>query len=75
MINYLDFFQVDIESPEKLEDKFSEMCPIIKNDEIKFEDIGEYRQKQHNKNVISFKKVKSQYFHILEKKLYKTFPF
>ena len=36
------FVQVDIETPEDLKEKFSEMTPIFKNAEIKFEDIGEY---------------------------------
>ncbi len=35
------FVQVDIETPEDLKDFFSEMCPIFRNAEIKFEDIGE----------------------------------
>ena len=38
------FVQVDIETPEDLKEKFSEMTPIFKNAEIKFEDIGEYMQ-------------------------------
>ncbi len=32
--------QVDIETPEDLKEKISEMTPIFKNAEIKFEDIG-----------------------------------
>jgi hypothetical protein len=38
------FVQVDIETPIHLKEKFSEMCPIFMNAEIKFEDIGEYMQ-------------------------------
>jgi hypothetical protein len=37
----------------------SEMTPIFKNDEIKFEDIGEYMQNYHNENDIPFIKVKT----------------
>ena len=35
------FVQVDIETPECLKKKFSEMTPILKNTKIKYEDIGE----------------------------------
>ena len=49
------FVQVDIETPEDLKEKFSEMTPIFKNAEIKFEDIGEYMQNYHNENNIPFK--------------------
>ena len=52
------FVQVDIETPEDLKDYFSEMCPIFKNAEIKFEDIGEYMQNYHNENNIPFNKGK-----------------
>ncbi len=34
------------------------MCPIFKNAEIKFEDIGEYMQNYHNENNIPFNKGK-----------------
>ena len=34
------------------------MCPIFKNAEIKFEDIGEYMQNHHNENDIPFNKGK-----------------
>ncbi len=50
------FVQADIETPEDLKEKFSEMCPIFKNAEINFEDNGEYMQKYHNENNIPFKK-------------------
>ena len=50
------FVQVDIETPENLKEKFSEMTPIFKNTEIKFEDIGEYMQQFHNENNIKFNK-------------------
>ncbi len=43
----IGFVQVDIETPEDLKEKFSEMCPIFKNGEIKFEDIGECVQNYH----------------------------
>ncbi len=39
--------QVDIETPENLKDKFSEMSPIFKNIKIKFEDISGYMQNLH----------------------------
>ena len=39
-------------------EKFSEMTPIFKNAEIKFEDIGEYMQNYHNENDIPFNKGK-----------------
>ena len=51
------FIQVDIETPENLKDHFSEMTPIFKNAEIKFEHIGEYMQKFHTENNIKFNKV------------------
>ena len=54
--NLFGFVQVDIETPENLKEKFSEMCPIFKNAEIKFEDIGEYMQNYHNENNIPFNK-------------------
>jgi hypothetical protein len=50
------FVQVDIETPENLKEKFSEMTPIFKNTEIKFEDIGEYMQNYHTENDIPFNK-------------------
>ena len=34
------------------------MCPIFKNAEIKFEDIGEYMQNYHTENDIPFNKGK-----------------
>jgi len=63
------FIQVDIETPEHLKDYFSEMTPIFKNAEIKFEDIGEYMQNYHNENNIPFnkgKKLIGSYFQMLE---------
>ncbi len=39
-------------------DSFSEMTPIFKNAEIKFEDIGEYMQNYHNENDLPFNKGK-----------------
>jgi hypothetical protein len=36
------FVQVDDEPPEELKERFSEMCPIFKKADIKFEDIGKY---------------------------------
>ena len=59
------FVQVDIETPEDLKEKFSEMTPIFKNAEIKFEDIGEYMHNYHNENNIPFnkgKKIIGSYF-------------
>ncbi len=53
------FVQVDIEIPEDLKEKFSEMTPIFKNAEIKFEDISEYMQNYHNENNIQFNKGKN----------------
>ncbi len=53
------FFQVDIETPEELKEKFSDMTPIFKNAEIKFEDIGEYMQNYHTENNIPLIKVKN----------------
>ena len=52
------FIQVDIETPENLKNYFSEMTPIFKNAEIKFEDIGEHTQNYHTKNNIPFNKGK-----------------
>ena len=48
------FVQVDIETPEHLKEKFSEMTPIFKNTKIKFEDIGEFMQNYHKENDIKF---------------------
>jgi hypothetical protein len=56
------FVQVDIETPEDLKKYFSEMCPIFKNAEIKFEDIGEYMQNYHNENNIPFNKGKNKVY-------------
>ena len=50
------FIQVDIETTENLKERFSEMTPIFKNAEIKFEDIGEYMQNYHTENDIKFNK-------------------
>jgi hypothetical protein len=50
------FVQVDIETPEDLKETFSEMTPIFKTAEIKFEDIGKYMQNFHNENDIPFNK-------------------
>ena len=50
------FVKVDIETPEHLKEKFSEMTPIFKNAEIKFEDIGEYMQNYHKEKHIPFNK-------------------
>ena len=52
--NLFGFIKVDIETPENLKEKFSEMTPIFKNATIKFEDIGEYMQKFHTENNIKF---------------------
>ncbi len=52
------FVQVDIETPEDLKEYFSEMTPIFKKAEIKFEDIGEYMQNYHTENKIPFNKGK-----------------
>jgi hypothetical protein len=57
--NLFGFVQVDIETPEESKEKFSEMTPIFKNAEIKFEDIGEYMQNYHNENNIPFIKGKT----------------
>ncbi len=54
--NLFGFVQVDIETPEDLKEKFSEMTPIFKNAEIKFEDIGENMQNYHNENKTPFNK-------------------
>ena len=65
------FIQVDIETPENLKEYFSEMTPIFKNAEIKFEDIGEYMQNFHNENNIKFNKGNKLIgSYILEKKFY-----
>ncbi len=50
--------QVDIDTPENIKEQFSEMCPIFKNAEMKFEDKGEHMQNYHNKNNIPFKEGK-----------------
>jgi hypothetical protein len=52
--NLFGFIKVDIETPENLKEKFSEMTPIFKNATIKFEDIGEYMQNFHKENNIKF---------------------
>jgi hypothetical protein len=52
--NLFGFIKVDIETPEHLKEKFSEMTPIFKNATIKFEDIGEYMQQFHTENNIKF---------------------
>jgi len=52
--NLFGFIKVDIETPEHLKEKFSEMTPIFKNATIKFEDIGEYMQNFHTENNIKF---------------------
>ena len=74
MIIYFGFIKVDIETPENLKEKFSEMTPIFKNATIKFEDIGEYMQKFHTENNIKFnqgnKLIGSYFAIILVKKLY-----
>ena len=49
---------VRTETPENLKEKFSEICPIFKNAEIKFEDIGEYMQNYHTENDIPLNKGK-----------------
>ncbi len=38
-------FQVDIETPEDLKEKFGEICPIFENAEITFEDIDLFKDK------------------------------
>ncbi len=55
MMSYLDSF-VDIETKEHLKENLSEMKPIFKNAEIKFEDIGKYMQKYHTENNVPFNK-------------------
>jgi len=43
--------EVDIRVPEHLKEKFSEMCPIVKNTEISHDDIGEFMKayaEEHN---------------------------
>jgi len=44
--------ECDIEVPEELKDKFSEMCPIFKNVEISRDDIGEYMKEFAEENDI-----------------------
>ena len=34
--------EVDIHVPDHLKEKFSEMCPILKNTEIGCDDIGDF---------------------------------
>jgi hypothetical protein len=58
----IGFVQVDIETPEDLKEKFSEMTPIFKNAEIKFDDIDEYMQNYHNYNDIPFNKPKKNIY-------------
>ena len=48
------FIKVDIETPDDLKERFSEMTPIFKNATIEFDDIGEYLQKIHIENIINF---------------------
>ncbi len=64
------FVQVDIETPEYLKEYFSEMTPIFKNAEIKFEDIEEYMQNYHNENKYHLTKAKYLLVHSLVKKSY-----
>jgi hypothetical protein len=56
--NLFGFVQVDIETPEELKEKFSEITPIFKNAEIKFEYIDECLQNYHNESDIPFNKGK-----------------
>jgi hypothetical protein len=44
--------ECDIHVPEHLKDKFSEMCPIFKNTEIRREDIGEFMKSYAEENNI-----------------------
>jgi len=44
--------ECDIEVPEELKEKFSEMCPIFKNVEISREDIGDYMREFAEENDI-----------------------
>ena len=44
--------ECDIQVPEDLKSKFSEMCPIFKNTEISREDIGEYMKTFAEENNI-----------------------
>ena len=55
--NLFGFIKVDIETPENLKEKFSEMTPIFKNATIKFEDIGEYMQNSILKTTLNLIKV------------------
>ena len=55
--NLFGFIKVDIETPEHLKEKFSELTPIFKNATIKFEDIGKCMQKFHTENNIKLMKV------------------
>ncbi len=52
--NLFGLVQVEIETPEDLKERFSEMTPIFKNAEIKFEDIGKYMQNYHTEKNIPF---------------------
>ena len=49
---YLDLCKVDIETPEDLKKRFSDMTPIFKNAETKFEDIWGYMQNYHTENNV-----------------------
>jgi hypothetical protein len=44
------------EAPEYLKEFFSEITPIFKNAEIKFEDTEKYMQNYHNEYIIPFNK-------------------
>ncbi len=54
--NLFGFVQVDIDTPEDLKEKFSEITPIFNKAEIKFEDIGKYMQNYHTENNFPFNK-------------------
>ena len=44
--------EYDIHVPEHLRDKFSEMCPILKNTDISRDDIGEFMKTYAEENDI-----------------------
>ena len=46
--------EVDINVPEELKSRFSEMCPIFKNTTVHFDDIGDHMQDYVNKSGQKF---------------------
>lgn len=52
---FFAFCEVDIYTPDNLKNYFSEMQPIFKNTEIKFEDIGEEMQQYAIDNNLTLK--------------------